>query len=111
MGLYQLGWTGDNGDPDNFLCYFFCGDKPKAQEGFFVDLKLNDVLRKAAALTDQAERAKLYQQAESIVGDNAWRIFVAHSQVPLLFRAEVTGFRPVPTGSERYRYVTVAAKK
>ena len=24
LPLYMLGWTGDNGDPDNFVCYFFC---------------------------------------------------------------------------------------
>jgi peptide/nickel transport system substrate-binding protein len=24
MPLYMLGWTGDNGDPDNFICFFFC---------------------------------------------------------------------------------------
>ena len=24
LPLYMLGWTGDNGDPDNFICYFFC---------------------------------------------------------------------------------------
>jgi peptide/nickel transport system substrate-binding protein len=24
MALWMLGWTGDNGDPDNFVCYFFC---------------------------------------------------------------------------------------
>ncbi len=111
MGLYQLGWTGDNGDPDNFLCYFFCGDKPKANEGFFVNLKLNDVLQKARTLTDKAERTKLYQQAEAMIADNVDRIFIAHGQVPLLFRAEVKGYRPVPTGSEKYRYVTVEAKK
>jgi len=23
--LFMLGWVGDNGDPDNFLCVFFCG--------------------------------------------------------------------------------------
>jgi peptide/nickel transport system substrate-binding protein len=23
--LFMLGWVGDNGDPDNFLCTFFCG--------------------------------------------------------------------------------------
>ena len=24
MPLYMVGWTGDNGDPDNFICFFFC---------------------------------------------------------------------------------------
>ena len=37
LPLYMLGWTGDNGDPDNFVCYFFCmdaKDTPIKREGF-----------------------------------------------------------------------------
>ena len=31
MPLYMLGWTGDNGDPDNFVCYFFCSPGASAR--------------------------------------------------------------------------------
>jgi hypothetical protein len=63
MGM--LGWTGDNGDPDNFLCYFFCPDKP-SREGFHSNPPLSDVLKRASTLTSQTDRAKLYRQAERV---------------------------------------------
>jgi len=112
VGLYQLGWTGDNGDPDNFLCYFFCGSEkePKPQEGFFQNVKLSESLAKAGSISDQAERAKLYMEAEKTISENTERIFIAHTQVPLIFRADVKGYVPNPTAGELYRYVTVAAK-
>ena len=72
LPLYMLGWTGDNGDPDNFICYFFCldaQDQPKANEGFFADKDISDVLKQAAILTKQEERAPLYQQAEQMIHD------------------------------------------
>ena len=52
LPLYMLGWTGDNGDPDNFLCYFFCPDKP-SREGFHSNPPLSDLLKNAATLTSR----------------------------------------------------------
>jgi peptide/nickel transport system substrate-binding protein len=104
--LYMLGWTGDNGDPDNFVCYFFC-DPPKSREGFANDQEVADVLAEAARLTDQAKRAELYQQAEQLIHDRALRIFVANNQPPLAFAAGVTGYVPNPTSTEFFNTVDV----
>lgn len=110
MPLYILGWTGDNGDPDNFVCYFFCldaKDSPKAMEGFFQDKEVSDVLKKAQALTVQADRAKLYQQAEQMIRDRTLRVFIANNQPPLAFTANVDGYIPNPTNTEFFNTVVV----
>ncbi len=37
-GIYELGWGGDNGDPDNFTGYFFSGGtEPIRREGWYVE--------------------------------------------------------------------------
>ena len=110
LPLYMLGWTGDNGDPDNFVCYFFCLDAentPKASDGFVADVALSDTLKKAAELTDQAERTKLYNEAEQMIFDNVTRIFIANNQPPLAFTANVEGYVPNPTGTEFFNTVVV----
>jgi peptide/nickel transport system substrate-binding protein len=110
LPLYMLGWTGDNGDPDNFVCYFFCldaNDTPKITEGFFADKEISDVLKKAAVLVTQEERAPLYQQAEQMIHDKVSRIFVANNQPPLAFLANVEGYVPNPTGTEYFNTVVV----
>lgn len=109
MGLYQLGWGGDNGDPDNFLCYFFC-DPGVPREGFYANEQLSEVLNKARTLTDKAEREKLYTEAEKILFDDTGRIFIAHQRTPLVFRPEVSGYVPNPLNDELYRYVTLASR-
>jgi len=109
-GLYQLGWGGDNGDPDNFLCYFFC-EPGVSREGFYVNQALSDMLKKARSTADQAARTKLYEDAEKLLSEDVGRIFIAHNQTPLLFRAEVKGYVPNPVQAELYRTVTIEAKK
>jgi len=107
-GLYQLGWGGDNGDPDNFLGYFFIGtDKPKAKEGWIQFPELDALLRKARSTVDQAEREKMYQEAERMLMENASRIWVAHNNTPLIFRDRVEGYILNPLGTELYKYVTI----
>jgi peptide/nickel transport system substrate-binding protein len=110
LPLYMLGWTGDNGDPDNFLCYFFCldgKDTPKATEGFFADKEISDVLKKAAALVKKEDRTPLYQQSEQMLHDKISRLFIANNQPPLAFTANVDGYVPNPTSTEFFNTVTV----
>ncbi len=104
MPLYMLGWTGDNGDPDNFLCYFFCGPGA-AREGFYANKPLADVLLRAQKLTQQSERAKLYREAEQLLRDDAGRLFIANNRPPLAFAKRVKGYVPHPTGSEYFNTV------
>jgi peptide/nickel transport system substrate-binding protein len=104
MPLYMLGWTGDNGDPDNFLCYFFC--QPGAsREGFYANKPVADVLLRAQKLTNQGERAKLYRQAEQLLHDDVGRLFIANNQPPLAFVKRARGYVPHPTGSEYFNTV------
>jgi len=104
MPLYMLGWTGDNGDPDNFLCYFFC-QPGAAREGFYGNKPLADLLLRAQKLTQQSERAKLYRQAEQLLRDDVGRLFIANNQPPLAFAKRVKGYVPHPTGSEYFNTV------
>jgi peptide/nickel transport system substrate-binding protein len=104
MPLYMLGWTGDNGDPDNFLCYFFCSPGA-SREGFYANQPLADALLRAQKLTNQTERAKLYRQAEQMLHDDAGRLFIANNQPPLAFAKRVKGYVPHPTGSEYFNTV------
>jgi peptide/nickel transport system substrate-binding protein len=107
LGLYQLGWTGDNGDPDNFLGYFFADvDTPKPAEGFYQNIELAELLQTARALTSQDEREPLYQQADQIIYDETGRIFIAHTGVPLAFRSCISGYVTNPLATELYKTVT-----
>jgi peptide/nickel transport system substrate-binding protein len=106
LPLYMLGWTGDNGDPDNFVCYFFC-EPGASTEGFYANQKLADVLLQAQALTDQSKRAALYRQAEAMISEDVARIFIANNQPPLPFSKKVKGYVPNPTNSEFYNTVSI----
>jgi peptide/nickel transport system substrate-binding protein len=106
LPIYMLGWTGDNGDPDNFVCYFFC--KPGAsREGFYANPALADLLQRAATVVNQDERAKLYRQAEQMIHDDAARIFIANNQPPLAFAKKVKGYVPNPTSTEYFNTVSL----
>lgn len=108
LGLYQLGWTGDNGDPDNFLGYFFINvDEPDPSAAFYQNEELASLLREARALTSQEEREPLYQQAEQILADDVGRLFIAHTGVPLAFSSCVSGYVTNPVATELYKFVNV----
>jgi len=105
-GLYQLGWTGDNGDPDNFLGYFYL-NQPVPQEGYYSNPEVSELLRQARSMTVQAEREVIYQQVDAIMHDEIARLYIAHSGVPLAFSSRVSGYVPNPLATEHFKFVSV----
>ena len=106
IGLYQLGWTGDNGDPDNFLGYFYAAS-PRATEGFYDNQEVSSLLMEARAGTSQDVRAPIYQQVEALQNAETARIYIAHTGVPLAFSNRVSGYVTNPLGNEFFKYVSV----
>jgi len=106
VGLYMLGWGGDNGDPDNFICYFFCiGTEPIAREGWYANPDLAELLLKAQQTPEQELREPMYQEAEQIMHDDVTRIWLGHNNTPLIFSAKVKGYIPQPVGADYYEGV------
>ena len=95
-----LGWTGDNGDPDNFL-YVLLGceaAKNSANRARWCHKPFDDLLLAAKATADVAERTKLYEQAQVIFKEEAPWVTIAHSIVFKPVRKEVVDFRIDPFG-------------
>jgi peptide/nickel transport system substrate-binding protein len=99
--LFLLGWGGDNGDPDNYLCQFFCGGEASfnsTPDGKAAppDKALNDLLREASTLTDQAARQSKYEEANARILEVVPAVPVVHRTPPLIFRTNVKGYTPSP---------------
>jgi peptide/nickel transport system substrate-binding protein len=91
MGM--VGWSGDNGDPDNFLYEMFSTDMiPVGNTSHYSNPDLDAILIKARTVTDPAERAKLYEEASWIIHDDAAWLFVNHTLHVRATRANVEGF-------------------
>lgn len=98
---YMLGWTGDNGDPDNFLYTLLDKDSIGANNySFYKNDQLHDILIKAQQETDQKKRNDLYKQAQVIIHDDAPWVPLVHSKPLSAASKDVINYLPHPTGSE-----------
>jgi peptide/nickel transport system substrate-binding protein len=103
-----IGWTGDYGDPDDFIGVFF--QKANPQFGFS-NAKLTALLDKAEQETNLQVRTKLYQQAnEMIMRDILPGVPYAHSLPALGFQRSVTGYIASPIGTDPFAPVNVGGQ-
>ena len=103
MGM--LGWTGDNGDPDNFLDTLLGCDAAKtngSNVAKFCYQPYEDVVSKAKVITNVAERTKLYEQAQRIFKEQAPWFTIAHAVQIKPIRKEVLDFRLSPFGRHTF---------
>ncbi len=105
----QLGWTGDNGDPDNFFFLDGCTAGKPASNNIpkWCNAEYNDLLVKARVIPSQADRAKLYERMQEIEHDEAPELLLAHSIVSEAMRANVEGYKQSPLGTHTFEGVDV----
>lgn len=103
----MFGWTGDNGDPDNFFdtllgCNAVKGGGNVAR---WCNKDFEALTQKAKVTANQAERTKLYEKAQEIVKEEAPWITLAHSIAYTPVRKNVIGFKMDPTGHFNFNNV------
>jgi dipeptide transport system substrate-binding protein len=108
-GAVLLGWTGDNGDPDNFLAVLLgCDGVGGSNRAQWCHQPFEDLIQKAKITSDIAERTKLYEEAQVVFKEQAPWATIAHSVVFMPVRKEVTGYKVHPLGSHIFYGVDVA---
>jgi peptide/nickel transport system substrate-binding protein len=102
--LNLIGWTGDYGDPDDFIGIFF--QQPTKQFGFTND-EITNTLDKAESETDQAKRQVLYEEANREIMKFLPGVPYVHTKPALAFTSKVTGYVPSPVSLEPFSLVSV----
>lgn len=108
-GAVLLGWTGDNGDPDNFLAVLLgCDGVGGSNRAQWCHQPFEDLIQKAKVTSDVAERTKLYEQAQLVFKEQAPWATIAHSVVFMPVRNEVKDYRIDPFGGHIFYGVDLA---
>ena len=104
-----LGWTGDNGDPDNFLHVLLGCDAAKdgTNRARWCNKEFDDLIIAAKRTSDVAERTRLYEEAQVVFKREAPWFTVAHSVVFKPVRKEVIDFKISPFGHHDFYGVDI----
>lgn len=108
MGL--LGWTGDNGDPDNFFFLLGCTGAREGGQNLskWCDKSFEDKLQQARKLSEKADRTKLYEEMQVIAHDEAPQVTIAHSTVFEPVSKKVSDYKISPFGRHEFYGVDIA---
>ncbi len=100
--LNLIGWTGDFGDPDNFIGTFF---RTKQGQWGFNNPQLFALLNKALIETNLTKRAALYRQANNMIMKFLPGVPYVHTKPALAFQKNVVGYIPSPVSLEPFSTV------
>lgn len=109
QSVMMFGWSGDNGDPDNFFVPLLGCEAVKGGGNVarWCNKAFEDLIIKAAQTPKQADRAKLYEQAQVIFKEEAPWITVAHSIRFDPVRKDVKGYKMDATAHHYFDKVEV----
>ena len=116
-GLHEMcliGWTGDNGDPDNFF-YPLLDQNSAHKDGtaqnysFWRDPAFHKLMLAGQATVEDAKRRPIYQQANAMVHDQAPAVPLVHTTVPIVLKSSLKGFVPSPNTSYHFNLIQAPA--
>ncbi|WP_313738445.1 ABC transporter substrate-binding protein [Pseudomonas sp.] len=107
--LLFMGWAGDNGDPDNFLTPQFSCAAVQSGTNFarFCDPRLDQLITAGRTTADQSVRSRLYQQAQTLIQQQALWLPLAHPTASALLRKGVEHYQMSPFGRLDFTKVSV----
>jgi len=106
-----LGWTGDNGDPDNFMNVLYganaCSIGAAGNYAFYNNEENQELLSAALTTYDDEKRAEYYKKAQEMIHEDAGWVYLAHSVQNIVFRSNVKGYVLNPTSRKFFYPVSV----
>ena len=106
--ILLIGWTGDNGDPDNWLGVLYgCDSIGGNNYGRWCDAEYDKLIKQAKTINDKEQRSALYQQAQQILKAQMPITPVAHSTVYQPMSKAVKDFKISPFGVNSFYGVSV----
>ena len=99
-----IGWTGDFGDPDNFIGSFF---RTKQNQWGPINPRIHQLLNQALAETNADVRIALYKRANRLIMQTLPGVPYVHTKPALAFNKNVAGYVASPIELERFDRVSI----
>jgi peptide/nickel transport system substrate-binding protein len=104
-GKHQIalsGWTGDNGDPDNFMNVLYGANGASigtnaGNKAFYINDTVQELFSLALVTYDDEKRAAYYKKAQEMIHEDAAWVYLVHSTQNVVFRNNIKGFILSPT--------------
>ncbi len=108
----MYGWSGDNGDPDNFFAPLLgcAAVKGGGNVARWCNKDYESLIQMGKLATRQTDRAGFYAKAQVVAHDEAPWIPIAHSVRYEPVRKEVTGYKMDVTGHHFFNKVDIAGQ-
>jgi len=106
-----LGWTGDNGDPDNFMNVLYGPNSASigtaGNVAFYNRSEVQVKLTAALQSYDTEQRAQLYSDVQEIIHEDAPFVYLAHANQNIVFLSNVKGYVLNPTERKFFHPVDI----
>jgi len=102
--MLQMGWTGDNGDPDNFLHVLLgCSAvEAGANRARWCEKSFEKLINQAKVTSNIKERTRLYKKAQEVFKKEAPWVTLAHAKVYRAMSAKLEGYKIDPFGGDYF---------